>query len=595
MRLMRWGIAAQLGVATLAAIGQLACADMSLLVAVQIPADYRELVDAVELSVLLPPAAEEESFGCDAVAFDEVSAAVFELNLLQRHVLSQDGSVVDLAAIPRSPTKLLVVRGLAADQTLVVAGCSEVGTIDGALDVTVRAEPASVMTAPSHDFDVPWGTENLSYQLRDVLGTPLGQWPVRSTELAAGGVAESRDLMTDGAGQLVIGPAEPTLPGPMALDVRPQWPHAHTPTLLAYQGRKSIGMASLGAPEQGLRRSVRVGRLGPAGSPAVAVLDASSVLKMVSLQGGKMVSTEVSSLAKEVPLPQAVGLRRGDKADQLILTFANEWHVVQGIELSKLPNQTGSAPDALALHVVPACNSTIAERFVVQVDEPPSVRTYDTVGSMTGEPIPLRKTDKGLSLEVLADAGCISTVSGERHPAMLITPKDGQSARLVIEAEVRHSVEVGAGWNLGLIPAQQDGPALLVGTTTTFKGVSVSVSMVALDGVGGAVLQSVESLPMLGTYPVFTAAGDVDGDDQRDFVTLGLSPEQLGDGASWPVRRAEHLGARIRGERLFGFSQDEPHGNALVLQLTDFDGDGLAETVVVTPDQVLLFMGGEAE
>ncbi len=245
-----------------------ACTDPAVRVQFDVPADYRDQVESVELELLLPPPG--APFDCDDVAFREVSDDDLAAATVEQVLTREDNA--ELSAIPRLGDKLFLARGLDGAGDAVVAACGQVGDIDSDTDLSLTGEPTAGVVLPLTEPGSP--LVDFTAGVFDIASRPLAGVATRWTVTGPADETSTGMATTDGMGRVMITPQAPALPGPIAVDVRPRWVRTTPPSLLAF--RQPDPMLSTPLPGDATDSIVEadlvVGRLGPNGEMGFAAL-----------------------------------------------------------------------------------------------------------------------------------------------------------------------------------------------------------------------------------------------------------------------------------------------------------------------------------
>ncbi|MEM6531899.1 MAG: hypothetical protein AAF654_04715 [Myxococcota bacterium] len=164
-----------------------------------------------ELEVYLPGAS---AANCDTLAngTSELSAAV-EIRLADR-------SNPELTSLPRSGRKLVVIRGIDENDIPVVAGCAEVGDVDGDAELRIDAEPttrAALTLIPSEGVET---FARWSVEIRDARGELRPELSARWESLGAGQFTPFSEQVGE---SLEFELLEDPPPGPLRVTVLTRW------------------------------------------------------------------------------------------------------------------------------------------------------------------------------------------------------------------------------------------------------------------------------------------------------------------------------------------------------------------------------------
>jgi len=211
-----------------------ACSDdVSLAVSVDHDASIASLVARTVVSIYAKP-----DLTCTQIEFGDVGAAELAGALVDEAATGEA-----LANIPRVDGKLVVARGYDANGTLVAAGCSDKGVIEGAERVTVTTVPAATIAVGLGMSEAQRGLliattdannssldgRAVSWRLYGAAGTSAD--PARYRNVSDG-VWEPLQPTCTADGDANIHPMPPLLPGGYALQLRVSWA-ATTPRLFS--------------------------------------------------------------------------------------------------------------------------------------------------------------------------------------------------------------------------------------------------------------------------------------------------------------------------------------------------------------------------
>lgn len=555
----------------------MACGDPSIQVRFEVPERYRDDVEAVSLQVLVPPAA--GMFDCDDIAFREVDSEVVNLATVQS-LLTRDTGHIDLSGIPRLGPKLFFLQGLDAMDTPLVAACAEVGDITDDAAIDLVGEPTAVVALPPGDPGAP-PPASFMVTVADSRGDPVRAIETRWTVTGPGDEISTGSTNTDGNGRAMITPQAPALPGPLAVDVRPRWIRATPASLLAFTAPTTVFEAMLPGDADGdlsvsTEALYRVGRIGPNGEMGVAALGPSTSpvsvgrIAYIAYYDPQASPPFRTATSARIPNAWALGMISVGDRDQLFTITGGAWiDIAPDGTLSSLPApHPGNA--ALLIADSGGCSAPSGEVLAVFTDD--SVRTFGPGGAAADSPF----DDEPATSRLLA-TGCAAAADGEIYRVAAYGENTLQ-VRLVAEMDEPRSGNatlLPAG--IGFTPALGDPPYLL-GTELSISGTEiVRYRLLAL----GARILGLEEMDRdaTPTVPVSTGGGDFDGDGELDIAAL----IQFGESdRGTQFRTLMALEVPHGSGRLLGMSARTEARRPRTF-VADFDGDGLDELVVATP------------
>jgi len=214
--------------------------DASIKVHVVNDPDYASLVDRTEVSIYV-----SAGMTCDQVEFGDITA---EQLLGARVAKADDGGALD--NVPRVDPKLVVARGFAVDGSLVTAGCTSQGAIEGDVTVEVPTVPAATVdVALANDgtggvIVTTTDARNDSIDGREVLWRVYGgagtSADAASYTNVSDGVWEPKHPTCTVDGEARLHPALPTLPGGFGLRLRVGWATKPVPLFTSFTPIDSV-------------------------------------------------------------------------------------------------------------------------------------------------------------------------------------------------------------------------------------------------------------------------------------------------------------------------------------------------------------------
>lgn len=574
-------IAVALSAATACAV---ACTDPAVRVQFDVPDDYRDQVESVEMELLLPPPG--APFDCDAVAFREVSDGDLVAATVEQ-VSTREGSA-ELSAIPRLGDKLFLARGVDGAGDAVVAACGQLGDIDSDVDLSLTGEPTAGVVLPSTEPGSP--LVDFTAGVFDIASRPLAGVATRWTVTGPGDETSTGMATTDDMGRVMIAPQAPALPGPIAVDVRPRWVRTTPPSLLAF--RQPDPMLSTALPGDATDSIVEadlvVGRFGPNGEIGFAALGpgASPITVGRQVLVGYYDPTRTPPLrtttTTAIPGAFALGVVSTGARDELFTINGGQWITIA-------PNGTlaptaSPRPGHPATRIVPVggCGSDGSDEVMVVWNDD-SANTYGPGGAPASSPLddPPMTGDTFGPADVLA-TGCVAGTDGKHYRAAVFGATGSRPVLKVEMDTVRRADLATVTGSVGFTEAiGEAGPYLLVAEITIegteldrYRVLPLGQRNVELD------LAAADPTPAL---PTSSGGADLDGDGELDVAALLT----FGDGPRAQFRVFTALEVDHQGDRLRGLS---PPGEALrpVMKLADLDGDGVSELIIASATQLIV-------
>lgn len=586
--------------AALALAGLLAaCGDPTVQVHFEVPEAYRAQVDSVALHVVEPPEG-DESFTCDDIAFQTVSADTVELATVKTF-LERGGEDVPLSDIPREGTKLFFIEGLDESLLPVVAACQAVGLIEDDVTIELVGEPTAFVKLPVRDPGTPFEPdEDIRVGVVDIDGTPLGGVPVEWTTTGPGGE------QIDGAGQtratgeigiIAIPPAFPARPGPSALDVRARWMRASAGPLLSFNMPETILADTLpgdGPATDSPARLYAVGRVGPDGEPGFVALGPSDTPVL-----GRELYIAYHDPTMNPPFrivrpgtiagARAIGLVERDGIDHAVTLTATEW--IEIAPTGALSTQALPSPQSAAENILPlgTCDGSTAgnERILVQHgDLVSSVVAYDA----TGQVVPtVFSQDEGPTRPIAA--GCVEGVEAGVDRTVVFAAGTLSQAFITEMDSGRAGVVPALRNAIGFAPADETANERLLGTELSVDGTTISRYRFNALGSSGADTERVD-FDQTVSLPQSIAGGNLDNDGLADVVAavpFGISTEGRAQ-----IRLVVAMGTKIGSgeQRLVGLSPGFD-GERVGVWLYDFDENGVDDVLVGSPTAFTVLDMGE--
>ncbi len=564
-----------------------ACTDYAVHVSFDIPDAYQPDVATTRLAVIVPPAA--EPFGCEQLAFGEVDADTVALATVQEATGSE------LAGIPRTGTKLFHAVGLDAQELPLVAGCEELGEVDGVVDLLITGEPTTVVAVPPSDPGKPLRSP-VTVTVIDGRGDPLASAEVRYTVTGPAAETTGGTKTTDALGRADIQPEQPSLPGPQALDVRARWARTPPDSLLGFGAPP--GMLDLPLPGTGDLTSAQtealyvVGRIGPAGQVGFAALG-----PVDPINGGRQVLLTWYDAALDPPFDGAttapltgvltLGLiDEGDGRDRVFTLTATSW-----IEIAPSGGTTATAspsPGHIATRILPAggCSNGGDNHAVLVSFSDGAVQVFDANRDpVAGSPLVPPAVD-GLRI---AGSGCVTATGDSAGPWRTVVYSDG-TPTLQVVSELdggRGGPLTALALGVGFSPALGGADAYLLASEVDVDGLAIARWRLSPFPPAGLELEKVDE-DESASPALSVAGGDVDGDGEVDVVGLLTFGER---DAATQFRVLVALAVPHGDGRLTGLSEPDEATRPRMF-LRDFDGDGFDDLLLATPERAIVLRLG---
>lgn len=171
----------------------------------------------------------QQAYDCEALAFGEVRpipvlTSTFDFD-----------EQPDLGQVPRSATKIFVLRGFAeASDEPLTAGCVTVGAVQGAQQIEVPAEPITQVKLQPLPLPLGPPPQVWTFSTEDALERAQANIAVRWELFGAGmRTARTGEIRSDQQGEGLIEPLMPSAPGPVQISLRSKWGSA-TVTQVAF-------------------------------------------------------------------------------------------------------------------------------------------------------------------------------------------------------------------------------------------------------------------------------------------------------------------------------------------------------------------------
>ncbi len=557
------------------------CSDPTLQISFEVPEQYRADVDAVVLRILVP--SEMVPFTCNQLAFQEVGEETVR-NATTQTVTARDDLNLDLSEIPREGNKVLHLEGRNDENQPVVAGCIEVGVIEGQMNVGTVGEPVTVLTPDANDpgSRLP---EDFQVDVADANMAVLPGAEVRWRVVGPKGEQTTGTAMTDSNGTAELSPVMPIYAGPVIMDVRARWTQSKPAPIPGYRQPAGLGADDLEvAPilQANPDAIYQVGRIGPNGEIGMAGLgvgeDEATQRKVKIGFYNPTSGTWVKRDAAIVPEALSLGMVTRGGRDRIFTITSAGW-----IEIDPMtgPQPPVSAPiPGVAHRILPLSCGDDIDHVLIQdvVNETVTVnanRIRVEGGGIFDQP-------GGANSPRVVGAGCVSediTNNTYQTIALQVGATSANSVRLaadvdgtLLTSEALPILRSGLGYS----PARDESPAYVLGTQFSVEGTTLNRYQLTNTGSGMISIGERDSDQTAGP-PMSTAAGDVDGDGKLDVLAL----MNFGDGGDGKTnyRIFISLGATHNGQHITGMS-NLLSARRPRLWLADFNNDGYDDLVI---------------
>jgi hypothetical protein len=563
--------------------------DPSVSVRFEVPAPYRDLVDAVSLEVLA-----SEELDCDAVALGNASAQEQASARVAEALVRQPGDEAPLSGIPRTGSKLFVARALSVSDQLIAAGCAEAGTIDGNREVVIEGELALTLGARDLPSAGPL-PEQVTILVSDARGSPVEGAPALQTVYAAADTRIPGDPATSGpGGALRFEVAQPEWAGPQVLDVDVRWQANQRDQLAGFKTPFLRFAAAIprGAEPEALPTQAlyQVGRIGPGGEMGVAALgpDEGSGNRTVSLFYSNPDATDVIRVDSDSAVrASAIGLIADDGGREVVVAMNATTFYRIGPDGSVDPVAGAEPMNASALAPMSDCQPGSPRDRLLAVSDTGQVALFRPDGTR----VPDWRGEQLSGVVGLLAAGCVRGLEDTLPAAVyMVRGELGERAALAIDVPDTQPAPVSAAVDRGFaftpLLDSGEGPFLLA---NRFENDGNSIARYTVVPVEGAptFLDERDQDDIAGVAAT-SAGGDFDGDGLLDVAAMVTVP--AGDGRV-AFRFFMALGIVVEDERLFGLGAtgvDDPDFAPLLLA-ADFDQDGVDELFLAIPDGFSVF------
>lgn len=545
----------------------------------------RGLVRGITLDVLVPPVA--EPFDCDMVAFQEVSAEAVALSRVVHVVVGERDSTA-IEGIPREGTKLFLALGLDAQDDPIIAGCEQLGLIEGDEEVEIVAEPVTILSPPPLQVGAALPSP-IRFGLTDIAGHPMGGETVIWKVYGPGGSKTEGTATTNTAGDAVLAIEVPEAPGPAAVLARARWMTDEPEPIIGFRLTVPIVIEVPVSTATVARnaRSAIVGKFGPGGEAAIAVFGEPSggepgrAVFIAYRDGAAYTTVESPPMLGLVTL----GKVRSNGRDELFGVIADRWVEIRpdgtlsptviataGVTADEIVSVGPCGGDGGDVVLIRAGAQWVAVGADKQVTTSPFATPPDGATRLIG-------------------AGCVSTTTGALRRTV-VYGRDLAAPVVVADANgIRSTPWVTFGASAGFSRALPGYSAPLLGVEVDVDGVSIvryELLTVAADELE---LQKIDEDDVI-TVPQTPIGADLDGDEALDVAALldfGIT-----DDGETRFRVLVSLGIDVEGTRLAGVTE-EMSARAIQMLVGDADGDGDDDIFLVSEGQIVIIPSGDPE
>lgn len=555
------------GAASIAA----ACGNPELAIDFEIREPYRGEIEAVTLQILEP--AQAAPFTCNDLAFGNADPEAVALSRVGE--ISASSLNTALPDIDRVSRKVFWADGISAGGRRIVTGCAELGEISSDETIRILAEPVARVIAPvgvslSAVLGNPLANP-VTLSVKDALDAPLAGVSATYSIEGAIGAGSNGETESDDDGVFTISPTLPERPGPFVLDLRVRWAEA-APVFLS--GVIAPEVETLDLPARAL--DYRSGSIGTDRERGFAALLADGVgsvrVSMIytnAMTSQRVLNTSERILSADTPRLGVIEYS-GRGRDSVIAVSSSAWYeIFADGALAQRTAYTG-AGGALPVAVFTggACRGSDDPQVLIAFSDG-IVRAYSTAGALRDQ----FALPSGLELSA---SGCVSG----QNDALERTLVFGQPGGIGVLPAVAQGMEfLAASWfalptAIAFAPPLGDGRRLMFGTQLSVN--DIVVSRASLVRTADALELNIEGNDTVPNVPRATLAGDIDGDQLVDAVSLFQRSDESMALAVWAVLGREHRGRRI--------SADVNLGSAGLrnpaLLLVDIDRDGFDDVLL---------------
>lgn len=553
-------------------------------------------IERIRAAVYLEPSG--QIIDCDQLAFGKIPADTLEASELIE-LEAAPGETLGLGEIPRLGTKLFFAEALTAGGISIVAGCAELGTIEGHARVVIEGEPRKTVLA----LDPLFSGETVGVRVSTLAGGDPVATPIDWELLGPAGFRRASDpaqpIASDELGRAAVPIEIPDAAGPARLDLRVRW---GAPALTRISGfldpesqllamppgeRDSAGdqLLEVGA----LDDQVAIVALGPTSAETFArevqihCIDGDGALSSrVETADGARTLAHLDTASGE----KIVAIADAGDGDSLA------WKEYGCAETVSRPDPFPRPPDRMV--TVGGCDSA-GQLVYAQSEGEPLISTASGQGE-PGEPLDLAGGPFDAEVaSVLTRGGCADSLDGPRPTVVFAAGRATGPVftplvvGLLDEQAARAGLLQAGATAIWLRRSSASGPAPMVVGEITAQGPALTRLRLFPIGPRGLLGIPVGSEPMP-SLVLETASGDVDGDGLADLVSL-MPAGASGDGNAVAVHVS--LALPDTEERLSGTLSAPLAGVAAPrLRVFDIDGDGIDDIVVGAANRIVVLRMG---
>jgi hypothetical protein len=575
----------------------LACADPKLRVTFDIPERFRSEVQQTQLQIFEPSAG--DSFGCDALAFGEVSADRLQGSLVYEATLEEENDA-SLSGINRRARNVLLAQGLDSNGQAIVKGCAEVGDFSSDVSLTLQGEPAAqIQTSPDNKLLNADGVpQEISLRATDCFDLPLDGIEARWVVMGGKGETFSNSLTADPDGNIQFTPSPfPALPGPVSLKISVRWQRAPVPILRGFQTLQTLSAAAWPSGERGMLTppDFVVGRIGPNGEMGFSgILDPSGASTTIEVGFAYLSMPNRELNIQTIPLDEdpngpmemyLLGIASFDDRDVLLVLSPGNWRVlVPGSQTSTWEEHPFS--DQLPTSLLPYgnCPASASEGLILAIS-PGSSTVYTSKGEV---PLSQPNLDPDLLLKNIIASGCVGDRNGVEHRILVYTLEEAGPGEIFTgngAFDVAVDGRAAFRWDSDLVQIgfSRKRGTNLASLVAVERGLdNMEIVRLQLGPLSQTNWSEVDRVALF-TSPVSFGTGDLDGDGTLDIVTL-LQFHLFGIIPFDPYILHTILGIDFQGKRLAG--ELELKGTPK-LYVEDFDGNGADDILVISPEECI--------
>jgi hypothetical protein len=565
----------------LAALATAGCTDLSVDVVFDVPDDYEEITERVEVDVIAPG---EALWQCRDLEFGDLEEAEVGAALVDQAQIGPDGEETGFEQVPRTGLKLFHARGYNALDQLVAAGCATHELVDGEVEVAIEGRPAAYLSARGTRLRGEEELDGLLVGISDARGDPMAGVTARYSVVSANGATPEREAESDEQGSLDLSLDAPPWFGPQVVDIDVPWQANAIEPVTGFRTPVPRFAVEVAADEQvqDLRAEqiYQVGRIGPDGEMGIAVLGPATnderPVHMFIHEGEQ----QVPVTAEKPVRASALGLVADGDRDRVLVLNQNGWHEMHADGQVTSHAQSPLAGNARRIIPLPESCDAGAPRDRMLVDDGTGLILLSA--DLEVQPSPLATPG------TLLAAGCMIGNAGV-NPAAVVALDDG-AMQLMAEIEGARSapwpnrIQRGISFTPPLADSPGGGPFAL-GNLVEVDGQSIARHTL-VRGPGNRLALDVDVEDEVAGFAVSSTGGDFDGDNLLDVagLLLVININQVVE-----ARVFVALGATLEGNRLTGQSgalaPDEQGTQRFLdteLIAADLDRDGIDELVLAS-------------